>query len=191
MKKRGLIIIACMSVMLCLSACGNKKENETTTKNAGSVNETQVQTQQPDTETESVTDTETESESEQDTDEVTEKSTNEPLEADAYDGTYSDERDSNTVIEVTTKDEVTTVKISMAVSVTQSVEWIFSGKFDENGTLKYKDGIKNTVNYTDETTSTAIEEYKDGTGSVTVADGILTWDDEKEGTSPEGAYKKL
>ena len=190
MKKRGLFIAVCLSVMMCLGACSDKKEKETTTKETTTVSEIQTTVKQ--TETNNIeTKNETEKPTVDETQEDTEKSTNEPYSADAFDGTYTDERDSNTIIEVSTSDEVTTVKISMSVSVTESMEWTFSGNFDENGTLKYTNCVKNTVNYTDETTSTATEEYKDGKGSVTVADGVLTWNDEEEGTSPEGAYKKL
>lgn len=190
MKKRGLIIVACLSIAMCLSACGDKKEKETTTK-VSSTSEVQTTVATTENVTESTSEKGTEAVSETGTQEDTEKGTNEPLSADAYDGTYTDERDPNTIIEVTTKDEVTTVKISMAVSVTQSVEWTFSGKFDENGTLAYTDAVKNTVNYKDEKTSTTTEEYKNGKGSVTVSDDVLTWNDGEEGTSPEGAYKKL
>ncbi|MCR5629632.1 hypothetical protein [Eubacterium sp.] len=190
MKKRGIIIAVCLSVMMCLGACSNKKEKETTTKESSTKGEVQTTVEQTEINT-TETKNETEKSTVDETQEKTEKSTNEPYSADAFDGTYTDERDSNTIIEITTNDEVTTVKISMAVSVTESKEWTFSGKFDEDGTLKYTNCVKNTVNYTDETTSTATEEYRDGKGSVTIADDVLTWNDEEEGTSPEGAYKKL
>ena len=192
MNKRGLIISICMIIVLCLSACGDKKEKEKETESVSKVVATQAPTESvKETETQTGTDKETESVTEESTQPDTEKSTKIPVQADAYDGAYADSRDPNTTIEVITKDDVTTVKISMAVSITQTYEWTFSGKFDEEGTLKYTDGVKNTVSYTDETSSTAIEEYKNGKGSVTVIDDVFTWNDEEEGIALEGAYKKL
>lgn len=197
MKRKGLIITLLLSTSLMLSACSNKKDEKDTVTASFSETVT-VDTNESVTETNEIAPTDDETlattvkseESESNTDE-TEDSTNEPLSADFYDGTYMDSKDTNTIIEISTNDDITTVSISSAISVTQSCEWTFSGKFDENGTLSYSNCKKTTTNYTDETTFTKEKNYKKGKGSITIIDNILTWNDNEEGTCAEAAFEKL
>ncbi len=83
-----------------------------------------------------------------------------------------------------------TISVEWSSSASEMNTWSFTGSFDANGTLTYKDGKKAKVTFAADESSTSETIYKDMTGSITIKDGVLTWDDKKENIAKDTKFEK-
>ena len=185
MRKRFLTLMVISAKTISLAACGKKASDDETTKKATETTTTAVETVEESFETEAVTETEapTEAESETETEAPTEteEDTDESDEnTSEFDGTYVETMAGKGTISISTTGDTSTIEISWAGSAFEVSTWTFSGTFDENGTLTYDNCKKEVTVYESEEDYETTTDYQDGCGSITIKDGVLTWDDEEE-----------
>lgn len=198
MKKKAFAVLMISALTISMVACGKKDSSKETNKEATTVETNDLNETSEDTTKETVAPTETESETEKvtETESVTETETETETEdtnekGSDYDGTYIETSVGRGTISIETTGGVSTVEISWASSVFEVNTWTFTGTFDENGTLKYDDCKKDITIYTSETEYTSNNDYSNGEGSITIKDGVLTWDDEEENTAADTTFEEI
>ena len=199
MKKKYLVYTLIAAMAISVSACG-KKDNNTSKTQETSVVSTENTNEETTTETEEPTQeatqqvSETETEPQKDTEEETESESETESEVSAnadYDGTYVETLAGKGTISIETENGVTNIQISWPSSAFEVSEWVFSGTFDENGVLTYDNCTKTNYVYSQDESFESEVDYKDGSGSITIKDGILTWDDAEENIASESEFEAI
>ena len=102
-----------------------------------------------------------------------------PATATGYNGNYQ-AVDQRATIAITGTAQASSVKVHWAGSAFDSVDWVFSGAFNESGLLQYSNCAKSTTHYTEAGAATKTVNYQNGTGWLYYVNGALYWYDNQE-----------
>ena len=102
-----------------------------------------------------------------------------PATTTGYNGNYQ-AVDQRATIEITGTAQASSVKVHWAGSAYDSVDWIFTGAFNESGLLQYSNCAKSTTHYTEAGAATKTINYQNGTGWLYFVNGALYWYDNQE-----------
>lgn len=70
--------------------------------------------------------------------------------------------------------------IRWAGAASEEGQWVFTGKFDSEGTLTYSDCVMDELSYEEDGSFTTVNIYTHGNGSITIVGDTLTWHDEQD-----------
>ena len=108
-----------------------------------------------------------------------------------FSGTYTESIAGRGVITIKNVYDMNySIEVKWSGSASDLAEWKMNGTFDSNGNMTYKDCTKTLYTYASDGSSTSKTIYSDGTGTIKIADGKLSWDDKKEGIAKDSTFVK-
>lgn len=193
--KKLLAVMLCLAMVFCFAACkddpGNGDPEEVITDEEG------VDPEDP---TNDPAETEEEQGEEDETEDVTIE-TLEDKEADLmalqeaaekskepHTGTYVEIVAGKGIIIVNKFSDVYSVVISWSDSAFETYEWSFTGTFNPDGVLEYKDCLKKDITYENEEEATVSKVYENGTGRLRLTDDGLIWEDDIEHVADDANF---
>ncbi len=107
-----------------------------------------------------------------------------------YSGEYFEIVAGRATITVTKKTSGYDVWIIWPNSAEEVYNWKFSGTFNASGVMNYTKCTKTIITFDDKGIDSSKTSYTNGTGSLTIKTGTITWKDNKENAGEDVKFVK-
>ena len=107
-----------------------------------------------------------------------------------YSGEYVETVAGKATITVTKKTSGYDVWIIWPNSAEEVYNWKFSGTFNASGVMNYTKCTKTIITFDDKGIDSSKTSYTNGTGSLTIKNGTITWKDNKENAGEDVKFVK-
>ena len=107
-----------------------------------------------------------------------------------YSGEYVETIAGRATVTVTKKASGYDVWVRWPNSAAEVYNWNFTGTFNSNGVMNYTKCVKTIITFDENDNDSLKTSYTNGTGTLTVKNGTVTWKDNKENAGKDVKFVK-